>query len=67
MGTRLIKRWRLRVGGVDIEAQMIALAQEREDAEPMGIEYRVVDTATLGSIDPSTAAQTRTSCTYREP
>lgn len=51
MGTRLIKRWGAeRVVGVDISAQMIALARQREDAEPMGIEYRVADAATLGSI-----------------
>lgn len=51
MGTRLIKRWGAdRVVGVDISPQMIALAQQREDAEPMGIEYRVADAATLGGI-----------------
>lgn len=51
MGTRLIKRWGAdRVVGVDISAQMIALARQREDAEPMGIEYRVADAATLGTI-----------------
>ena len=53
MGTRLIRRWgAARVVGVDISAQMIALAQHREDAEPMGIEYRVADAATLGGIGP---------------
>lgn len=53
MGTRLIKAWGAgRVVGVDISAQMIALAQQREDAEPMGIEYRVADAATLGGIGP---------------
>jgi SAM-dependent methyltransferase len=42
MGTRLLKRWgAARVVGVDISAQMIALARQREDAEPLGIEYRV--------------------------
>ncbi len=51
MGTRLLKRWgAARVVGVDISAQMIALARQREDAEPMGIEYRVADAATLGKI-----------------
>jgi toxoflavin synthase len=51
MGTRLLKRWgAARVVGVDISAQMIALAQQREDAEPMGIEYRVADAAALGKI-----------------
>jgi SAM-dependent methyltransferase len=53
MGTRLIKRWGAeRVVGIDISPQMIALAQQREDAEPMGIEYRVADAATLGGIGP---------------
>jgi ubiquinone/menaquinone biosynthesis C-methylase UbiE len=51
MGTRLLKRWgAARVVGVDISAQMIALARQREDAEPMGIEYRVADAAKLGKI-----------------
>lgn len=51
MGTRLFKRWGAeRVTGVDISPRMIALAQQREDAEPMGIEYRVADAATLGGI-----------------
>jgi SAM-dependent methyltransferase len=53
MGTRLLKRWGAdRVVGVDISAQMIALAQQREDAEPMGIEYRIADAAALGGIGP---------------
>jgi len=51
MGTRLLSRWgAARVVGVDISPQMIALAQQREDAEPLGIEYRVADAATLGTI-----------------
>ncbi|HEX6039213.1 class I SAM-dependent methyltransferase [Longimicrobium sp.] len=51
MGTRLFKQWGAdRVVGVDISSQMIALAQQREDAEPLGIEYRVADAATLGGI-----------------
>jgi ubiquinone/menaquinone biosynthesis C-methylase UbiE len=51
MGTRLLKQWgAARVVGVDISPQMIALAQQREDAEPMGIEYRVADAAALGTI-----------------
>ena len=51
MGTRLLKRWgAARVVGVDISAQMIALAQQREDAEPMGIEYLVADAMALGRI-----------------
>jgi len=51
MGTRLLSRWgAARVVGVDISPQMIALAQQREDAEPIGIEYRVADAATLGRI-----------------
>ncbi|HEX8211033.1 MAG TPA: class I SAM-dependent methyltransferase [Longimicrobium sp.] len=53
MGTRLIKRWgAARVVGVDISPQMIALAQQQEDAQPLGIEYRVADAATLGAIGP---------------
>jgi ubiquinone/menaquinone biosynthesis C-methylase UbiE len=53
MGTRLFKRWgAARVVGVDISPQMIALAQQREDAEPMGIEYRVADAAALGGMGP---------------
>lgn len=51
MGTRLLRRWgAARVVGVDISPQMIALAQQAEDAEPMGISYRVADAATLGGI-----------------
>jgi len=51
MGTRLLKRWgAARVVGVDISAQMIALAQQQEDAQPPGIEYRVADAATLGKV-----------------
>lgn len=53
MGTRLIKGWgAARVVGIDISAQMIALAQQQEEVEPMGIEYRVADAATLGGIGP---------------
>jgi len=64
MGTRLLKRWgAARVMGVDISAQMIALARQREDAEPMGIEYRVADAATLGKIDSFDRVPPRTSCT----
>ncbi len=51
MGTRLLSRWgAARVLGVNISSQMIALAQQREDAEPLGIEYRVADAATLGKV-----------------
>lgn len=51
MGTRLLSQWgAARVVGVDLSPQMIALAQQREDAEPIGIEYRVADAATLGKI-----------------
>lgn len=53
MGTRLLRRWgAARVVGVDISPQMVALARQREDAEPLGIEYRVADAATLGGIGP---------------
>jgi ubiquinone/menaquinone biosynthesis C-methylase UbiE len=51
MGTRLLKDWGAgRVVGVDISPQMIALAQQREETEPTGIEYRVANAATLGRI-----------------
>lgn len=51
IGTRLIKRWgAARVVGVDISAQMIALARQQEMAQPLGIEYQVADAATLGTI-----------------
>jgi SAM-dependent methyltransferase len=51
MGTRLLKRWGAAgVVGVDISPQMIGLAQQQEDAEPMGLEYRVADATTLGKI-----------------
>jgi SAM-dependent methyltransferase len=51
MGTRLLKRWGAeRVVGVDISPQMIALAQQQEEAQPLGIEYRIADAATLGKI-----------------
>ena len=60
MGTRLLKRWgAARVVGVDVSPQMIALARQQEDAQPMGIEYRVADAATrgkIGSFDRVTAA-----------
>lgn len=53
MGTRLLRRWGAeRVAGVDISAQMIALAQREEDVQPLGIEYRVADAAALGDIGP---------------
>ena len=53
MGTRLLKRWGAgRVVGVDISPQMIALARQQEDAQPLGIEYRVADAATLGTVGP---------------
>ena len=51
IGTRLIKRWGAeRVVGADISAQMIALARQQEEAQPLGIEYQVADAATLGKI-----------------
>lgn len=48
----MLRRAAARVVGVDISAQMIALAQQVEDAEPMGIESRIADAATLGGIGP---------------
>ncbi|MBV9821948.1 MAG: class I SAM-dependent methyltransferase, partial [Actinobacteria bacterium] len=51
MGTRLLSRWgAARVVGVDVSEQMIALARQREEAEPLGIEYRIADATTLGRI-----------------
>ncbi len=51
MGTRLLKRWgAARVVGVDVSEQMIGLARGQEQAQPLGIEYRVADAATLGTI-----------------
>lgn len=51
MGTRLLKRWgAARVVGVDVSEQMIGLARQQEEAQPLGIEYRVADAATLGTI-----------------
>ncbi|HEX5726044.1 MAG TPA: class I SAM-dependent methyltransferase [Longimicrobiaceae bacterium] len=53
MGTRLLKRWgAARVVGVDISEQMIRLAQQQEQAQPLGIEYQVADAAMLGKIGP---------------
>jgi toxoflavin synthase len=49
--TRLLKRWgAARVVGVDVSEQMIGLARQQEQAQPLGIEYRVADVATLGRI-----------------
>lgn len=49
--SRRLKRWgAARVVGVDISAQMIALAQQQENAQPLGIEYQVADAAMLGKI-----------------
>lgn len=51
MGTRLLKRWGAdRVVGVDISAQMVELARQQEQAQPLGIVYQVADAATLGTI-----------------
>lgn len=53
MGTRLLRRWgAARVVGADVSSQMIGLARQQEDAQPLGIEYRVADAATLGGIGP---------------
>jgi SAM-dependent methyltransferase len=50
-GTRLLKRWgAARVVGVDASGQMIELARQQEQAQPLGIEYRVADAAALGRI-----------------
>ena len=39
-----------RVVGVDVSEQMIALARQKEQAQPLGIEYHVAHAATLGKI-----------------
>jgi ubiquinone/menaquinone biosynthesis C-methylase UbiE len=39
-----------RVVGVDVSAQMIALAKKQEKERPLGIEYRVKDAIALGKI-----------------
>jgi hypothetical protein len=38
------------VVGADISERMIGLARQQEEAQPLGIEYRVADAATLGRI-----------------
>jgi SAM-dependent methyltransferase len=49
--SRRLKRWgATHVVGVDISAPMIALAQQQENAQPLGIEYHVADAAMLGTI-----------------
>ena len=51
MGSRLLKRWgAARVVAVDISPEMIRLAQQQEEAQPTGVEYRVADAAALGKI-----------------
>ena len=51
MGSRLLKRWgAARVVAVDISPEMIRLARQHEEAQPLGVEYRVADAATLGKI-----------------
>jgi SAM-dependent methyltransferase len=51
MGTRLLKRWgAARVVAIDISEQMIGLARQQEDAQPLGIEYRVADASNPGKI-----------------
>jgi len=64
MGTRLLKRWgAARVVGVDISAQMIALARQREDAEPMGSSTVSRTPRRWGRSARSTVSPPRTSCT----
>jgi SAM-dependent methyltransferase len=51
--TRLIRRrGAARVVGVDISAAMIALAEEQEEREPLGVEYLCQDAGDLGPIGP---------------
>jgi SAM-dependent methyltransferase len=44
---KLIRRGARRVVGVDISAEMIALANQAEEATPLGVEYVVADVATV--------------------
>jgi len=51
MSSRRLKHWgAARVVGVDISTPMIRLATQQENAQPLGIEYRVADAAILGTI-----------------
>jgi SAM-dependent methyltransferase len=47
---QLKRRGALEVTAVDISEGMIAVARAREEAEPLGIEYRVADVAALGKV-----------------
>lgn len=50
--TRLLKqRGAAQVIGIDISAEMICLAQQQEQAEPLGIKYQVCDAVTLPHLD----------------
>lgn len=49
--TRLIKDWgAAHVVGVDISAEMIELARQREKQQPQGIEYLVADVSKTGKL-----------------
>lgn len=49
--TRIFKdQGAARVLGVDLSAELIALAREHEAAQPLGVEYRVGDGNTLGKL-----------------
>jgi SAM-dependent methyltransferase len=68
--TRLLKqRGAAHVLGVDISPEMIRLARQQEQAEPLGITYQVGDAVTLpplGSFDLVTAVHLLTYATSKE-
>ena len=47
---RLRRLGAARVVGVDISSEMVALAQQAEALEPLGVDYRVADVRTEGRI-----------------
>ncbi len=50
--TRLLKQnGAARLVGVDISSEMIKLAKQEEEKEPLGIEYIIADVAEIGFID----------------
>src|SRR5262249_6441863 len=51
--TRLLKQHgATQVLGIDISPEMIRLAQQQEQAEPLGITYQAGDAVTLSPLDP---------------
>jgi toxoflavin synthase len=68
--TRLLKqRGAAQVSGVDISPEMIHLAHQQEQAEPLGLTYQVGDAVTLprlGTFDLVTAVHLRTYATSKD-